>query len=81
MSHDFAANACLAQNQTRTGILAYIIDNWRARRSVQTLLKLNDHALYDMGTTRAEVEWAAGLPLSVNAAAVLEEKVRMGGRR
>ena len=30
--------------------------------------------LYDLGVTRAEVQWASGLPLTVNAALALEER-------
>jgi uncharacterized protein YjiS (DUF1127 family) len=81
MSLDFATTATFAREQTQSGFLARAIDNWRARRSVETLLRLDDHTLRDMGTTRAEVAWAAHLPLSTNAALALEERVRLGARR
>ncbi len=51
-----------------------LIRNWRAKRSIVRLETLDDHMLYDLGVTRAEVQWAAGLPLSVNAALALEER-------
>jgi uncharacterized protein YjiS (DUF1127 family) len=51
-----------------------IIRNWRAKRSIVRLETLDDHMLYDLGVTRAEVQWAAGLPLTVNAALALEDR-------
>ena len=80
MSHDFATNASAARDQSNAGILARAIDNWRARRSVQSLLRLDDHILHDMGTSREEVASVAHLPLTVNAALVLEERVRIAKR-
>jgi uncharacterized protein YjiS (DUF1127 family) len=50
---------------------------WRhvkARRRVNRLGDLDDHMLRDIGVTRDEVQWAAGLPLTVNAALALEER-------
>ena len=43
----------------------------RRRRKLTTLLDLDDHMLTDIGVTRAEVETALNLPLSVNAAVEL----------
>jgi uncharacterized protein YjiS (DUF1127 family) len=48
--------------------------NWAARRRVANLADFDDHMLRDIGVTRSEIEWAAGLPLTVNAALALEEK-------
>ena len=81
MSYDLAINATSARNIASEGILARAIDNWRARRSVASLMKLDDHILRDMGTSRDEIAWAAKLPLSVNAALALEERVRRAARR
>jgi uncharacterized protein YjiS (DUF1127 family) len=81
MSHDLAVNATSARNIASEGILARAIDNWRARRAVSSLLKLDDHILGDMGASRVDVTWAASLPLSVNAALALEERVRQAARR
>ena len=43
---------------------------------------LDEYLLRDIGVTRAEVRWAAGLPLTVNAALALEERsqLRRNGR-
>lgn len=55
----------------------------RARRddrdAFMHLLRLDDRVLDDIGVTREEVEWAAALPLEVNAAAALWQ--RAGARR
>lgn len=64
-------------------IIKRFLRNWRAKRSIVKLETLDDHMLYDLGVTRAEVQWAAGLPLTVNAALALEDRAfrrRKGGR-
>jgi uncharacterized protein YjiS (DUF1127 family) len=81
MSYDLAASAHYAQTQSHAGFLARTLENWQARRAVRSLLKLEEHVLHDAGTSRCDVEWAAHLPLSVNAALALEERTRMGGAR
>jgi uncharacterized protein YjiS (DUF1127 family) len=58
------------------GIIARLIRNWRARRSVRRLQDLDDYMLHDIGATREDVTWAARHPLSVNAALLLEERQR-----
>jgi uncharacterized protein YjiS (DUF1127 family) len=57
---------------------------WRniiVKRNVTRLSSLDDHMLKDIGVTRDEVEWAAGLPLTVNAALALEERAFQRRRR
>ena len=48
--------------------------NWMAHRALAQLRGFDDHLLRDIGVTRADVDWAAGLPLTVNAAIALEER-------
>lgn len=48
--------------------------NWTARRAIARLEQFDDHMLRDIGVKRDDVRWAAGLPLSVNAALALEER-------
>lgn len=59
--------------------LPRFIRNWKARKAVGRLRDLDAHMLADIGVAREEIEWAAGLPLTVNAALALEE--RAWGRR
>jgi uncharacterized protein YjiS (DUF1127 family) len=48
--------------------------NWKAKRRIAALSNFDDYMLRDIGVTRDEVQWAAGLPLTVNAAIALEER-------
>lgn len=57
-------------------LLRRLIGNWRARRAVAGLDRLDDFLLRDIGVTRRDVRWAAELPLSHNAALALEERAR-----
>lgn len=67
--------------QPGTGLLTSLIDNWRARRAVRRLEQLDDQLLRDIGVSRGDVAWAGHLPLSVNAALMLEERQRNSIRR
>jgi uncharacterized protein YjiS (DUF1127 family) len=64
-------------------LLGQFFRNLVARRSVAKLDRMDDFLLRDIGFTRDEIRWASGLPLSVNAAAALEERAnsRRSGRR
>ncbi|WP_421696347.1 DUF1127 domain-containing protein [Aestuariivirga sp.] len=62
-------------------LLWRLIANWRARRAFARLDTLDDFLLHDIGVTREEVQWAAGLPLSVNAALALEERAAKRRRK
>ena len=63
--------------------LGQFFRNFLTRRSVSRLDRLDDYLLRDIGYTREEVQWASGLPLTVNAAAALEDRAnrRRSGRR
>jgi uncharacterized protein YjiS (DUF1127 family) len=81
MSYDLSLSAHSARDLSQAGFIVRTYENWQARRAVRSLLKLDDHALHDAGTLRGEVEWAANLPLSINAALALEERTRKNGMR
>ena len=54
--------------------LARLYRNWKARRRIAQLETYDDHMLNDIGLTRDEINWAAGLPLTVNSALALEDR-------
>ena len=56
----------------RVGLKLY--RNWKARRRIAQLETYDDHMLNDIGLTRDEISWAAGLPLTVNSALALEDR-------
>ena len=72
---DYAlSRAATFEDAGASSLLGRLYRNWRARRSVSRLDQFDDYLLRDIGVTRSEVRWAAGLPLSVNAALALEER-------
>lgn len=73
MSNPAVNHAAIRHQPAAWSVFARLIRNWKARRAVSRLELLNDYLLRDIGLTRAEVEWAAGLPLSINAGLALEQ--------
>lgn len=72
---DFALNHAGSYGEAGpTSFLARVIRNWRARRAVARLDSFDDYMLRDIGVNRGDVQWAAGLPLTINAALALEER-------
>lgn len=72
---DYALSRAEAAEATGSlSMLWNFIRNWRAKRAISRLEELDDFLLHDIGVTRDEVHWAAGLPLTVNAALQLEER-------
>jgi uncharacterized protein YjiS (DUF1127 family) len=72
---DYALNQALSRGEY--GIVYFlrrIARNWKAKRRIAALSNFDDYMLRDIGVTRDEVQWAAGLPLTVNAAIALEER-------
>jgi len=57
-------------------LLRRLIGNWRARRAVARLDRLDDFLLRDIGVSRPDLRWAADLPLTCNATLALEERAR-----
>ena len=55
-------------------LISRVWRNWQARKRIVSLNSYDDYMLKDIGVTREEIQWAAGLPLTVNAALALEER-------
>jgi uncharacterized protein YjiS (DUF1127 family) len=80
MSYDLSLSVHAAQQQSKAGILARYLENWRARRAVRKLQELDAHLLRDMGLLPTDIAWASELPLSTNAALALEDCSRRNRR-
>jgi uncharacterized protein YjiS (DUF1127 family) len=61
-------------------LFSRLFHNWKARREVAQLAGFDDFMLADIGVTRADVEWAAHLPLTTDATEALEEKLTLRQR-
>ena len=72
---DYVLNQAISQGEFGlVSSLRRLARNWKARRRVASLSNFDDYLLRDIGVTRDEIQWAAGLPLTVNAALALEER-------
>lgn len=72
---EYALNRALSAGEASGGsLIARLWRNWIARRAVSRLADYDDYILRDIGVTRDDVNWAAGRPLTVNAALALEER-------
>lgn len=72
---DYALNQAISTGQY--GVVSFarrLARNWKAKRRIVALGNFDDYILQDIGITRDEVQWAIGLPLTVNAAVALEER-------
>jgi uncharacterized protein YjiS (DUF1127 family) len=72
---DYALNRAISLEEGNGfSLVSRIWRNWQARKRVVSLSSYDDYMLMDIGVTREEIQWAAGLPLTVNAALALEER-------
>ena len=55
--------------------------NWRRRKTLRTLIQLEDHMLRDIGVPRAELQRLMKLPLNVDPLWELERQCRVRGGR
>ena len=71
---DYVLSRCIAAGEMGGWSVSRFLRRWQARRSIRKLAEFDDYMLADIGVTRCDLRWAAGLPLSVNAAIALEER-------
>ena len=72
---DYALNQAISRGEYGiVSLLRRVTRNWKAKRRIAALGSFDDYMLRDIGVTREEIQWAAGLPLTVNAAVALEER-------
>ena len=72
---DYALNQAISRGEYGiVSLLRRVTRNWKAKRRIAALGSFDDYMLRDIGVTREEIQWAAGLPLTVNAAIALEER-------
>jgi uncharacterized protein YjiS (DUF1127 family) len=55
-----------------SGILTNVIENWRARKAVARLDRLDDFLLNDIGLSRSDIDKASRVPYSQNALVALQ---------
>jgi uncharacterized protein YjiS (DUF1127 family) len=78
---DYVLSRAHGAEATGSGsMFGQLIRNWQARRAVARMDRLDDHMLRDIGITREDLRWAAGLPLTVNAALAMDERARQRRR-
>jgi uncharacterized protein YjiS (DUF1127 family) len=56
-----------------SGILTNFIENWRARRAVARLDRLDDFLLNDIGFSRGDIDKAIHVPFNQNALVALQQ--------
>jgi uncharacterized protein YjiS (DUF1127 family) len=61
-------------------LFSRLFHNWKARQEVAQLAGFDDFMLADIGISRADVDWAAHLPLTTDATEALEAKVTLRQR-
>jgi uncharacterized protein YjiS (DUF1127 family) len=72
---DYASSRAAAiDSASPATFVGRLIANWKDRRRIASLAHYDDHMLRDIGVSRADLAWAASLPLTVNASLALEQR-------
>ena len=78
---DYVLNRAIFDDKIgNRSLFSRLFHNWKARREVTQLAGFDDFMLADIGINRADVEWAAHLPLTTDATEALEEKITLRHR-
>jgi uncharacterized protein YjiS (DUF1127 family) len=71
---DYVLSRAIAAGEMGDWSVSRFLRRRRARRSIRKLTEFDDYMLADIGMNRCDLRWAAGLPLTVNAAIAMEER-------
>jgi uncharacterized protein YjiS (DUF1127 family) len=72
---DYALNRAIFDDRIgNRSLFSRLFHNWKSRREVNQLAEFDDFMLADIGVSRADVDWAAHLPLSTDATEELERR-------
>jgi uncharacterized protein YjiS (DUF1127 family) len=69
---DYVLSRVMALEEAGGRSISCFLRHWMARCGARKLEECDDYLLADIGVTREDLRWAAGLPLTVNAANPLE---------
>jgi uncharacterized protein YjiS (DUF1127 family) len=72
---DYVLNRAISEDRIgNRSLFSRLLHNWKARRAISQLAGFDDFMLADIGLSRADVEWAAHLPLTTDATSALEDR-------
>lgn len=78
---DYVLNRAIFDDRIgNRSLFSRLFHNWKARREVSQLAGFDDFMLADIGVSRADVEWAAKLPLTTDPTEALEGRVTVHQR-
>ncbi|WP_119389969.1 DUF1127 domain-containing protein [Taklimakanibacter lacteus] len=78
---DYALNRAIFDDRIgNRSLFSRLFHNWKARREVNQLASFDDFMLADIGVSRADVDWAANLPLTTDPTEALENRVTVRQR-
>ena len=79
---DYALNRAIFEDRIgNRSLFCRLLHNWKSRREVRRLSVFDDFMLADIGVNRADLDWAARLPLTTDPARALEDRAVLRERR
>lgn len=72
---DYALNRAIFEDRIgNRSLFSRLYHNWKARREVSQLNEFDDFMLADIGVNRADLDWAAKLPITTDPTVALEDR-------
>lgn len=72
---DYALNRAIFEDRIgNRSLFSQLFHNWKARKEVTQLSEFDDFLLADIGVNRADLEWAAKLPITTDPSKALEDR-------